>query len=143
MPYKMRNLLATDYLSIKDIFRDEFLGDDVTYRDLRTAWRYKNTDLSLGAVSTANDLIGFTLVRNNYIEYIGTHKHFKGQGLGTRLLKKALSLSSHKKKSMHLYPMSQDQRLIHWYERFGFRKTTGGYMNIHYYNTRSNSNVTS
>jgi ribosomal protein S18 acetylase RimI-like enzyme len=141
MAYKIRNLLATDYLSIKDIFRDEFLGDDITYRDLRTAWRYRNTELSLGAISSTNDLLGFTLVRKNYLGFLGTHKHYQGKKIGSSLLKKVVSKTSNT--CLHLYPMSQNQRLIEWYARFGFRKTTGGYMNIHHYKTRSKASETS
>ena len=141
--YTIRHLTAEDYLSVRDIFRDEFLGDDITYRDLRKAWRYRTPELCFGAVSSTDDLLGFVIVKKNYLVLLATHKLYQGLTIGTTLLTKVLSLTVCKGISLHLYPMSQDKRLIEWYERFGFRKTTRGYMNIHHYNTRSKTNGTS
>jgi len=143
MDYTIRNLTAEDYLSVRDIFRDEFLGDDITYRDLRKAWRYRTPELCFGATSTTDDLLGFVLVKKNYLALLGTHKLYQGQNIGTSLLTTVLSLMISKGASLHLYPMSQDKRLIAWYERFGFRMSTGGYMNIHPYMTRSKTSETS
>jgi len=143
MDYSIRNLTAEDYLSVRDIFRDEFLGDDITYRDLRKGWRYRTPDLSFGVTSTTNDLLGFVLVKQNYLVLLGTHKFYKGQGIGTSLLTRVLSHVTSKGASLHLYPMSQDKRLIAWYKRFGFTMSTGGYMNIHPYMTRSKTSETS
>ncbi len=143
MYFRLRNLLPTDYRSVRDIFTDEFLGDGTSYLHLRTAWNTRERDLSLAAVSSSNDLLGFSIVTGNFVEYLATHSHYTKKGIGSRILKSVIHKSRMKKQAIHLYPMSQKKHLIEWYAKHGFRQTTGGYMNLHNYNTRSKASETS
>jgi len=140
----IRNLQAQDYKSAKDIFHDAFDPHALPIKDFGDSWRARSAPDSYGIFSTEGDLLGIAIVSfhkkngtNRYLDYLAVHSIFRGQDLGTILLKYILQLCYDQKNSIHLYPVN-NERIKAWYKSHGFRETSGGYMNLHFYETRKN-----
>ena len=145
MGHVIRPLLQQDYKSIRDIYHDAFDCHALPVKDLGTSWRNRSASDSYGIFSHEGDLLGFAIVSfhkkngtNRYLDYLAVHSSFRGQDLGSQLLKYILQLCYDEKNSIHLYPINSE-RIKAWYRSHGFRETAGGYMNLHFYDTRIRS----
>jgi GNAT superfamily N-acetyltransferase len=69
-----------------------------------------------------------------YIDYIAIRSDYRGQGIGSVLITKLISMCYAENQSIHLYP--ERSEVQPWYLRHGFYETYGGFFNLHYYNTR-------
>lgn len=143
MKFAIRPLLQQDYRSIKDIFHDAFDAWKLPVTDLGISWRRRSIPDSRGIFSREGDLLGFAIVSfhkrngtNRYLDYLAIHSSFRGKDLGTILLSDVIESCRDDKSSIHLYPVDSP-RIKAWYESHGFRDTNNGYMNLHFYETRS------
>ena len=143
MPVAIRNLGTEDYKSVRDIFHDAFDSHNLTVKDLGVSWRNRSAPDSYGIYSSEGDLLGFAIVSfhkkngtNRYLDYLAVHSSFRGQDLGSKLLTHIIDICRENKTSIHLYPV-KSERIKAWYESHGFRDSNGVYMNLHFYDTRS------
>lgn len=114
-PYAIKPLAMEDFKEIKNIFYDTFdLCDDA---DFFRAWKHRNRQSSMGLYYNST-LIGFGLVVETRLWFLAVSARFRGGGTGTRLLMAILDTMT----SCQLTPVN-DQRIIAWYERHGFRIT--------------------
>ena len=83
------------------------------------AWRNRSESESF--VTLDKDLVvAFALVDNkNKIQYICVDKEYQNEKIGSRLLEKIIASTS-EKRSLWL-TTGNDERLITWYRRYGFR----------------------
>ena len=141
MKTHVKPLTAENYKSVKDIYDSEFaiMGQ----KTLKSPWKNRISDLSLGMFNHAGDLLGFTLVIrltsksiSNYLSRIAVHPDFQKLGLGDKLLKAVLFESYLKKQTLYLTPLNRSTPLLKFYCRNGFYSTGDGYMAYHFYNTR-------
>lgn len=113
--YKIKPLKMEDFKEIKNIFYDTFdLCDDA---DFFRAWKHRNRQSSMGLYYNST-LIGFGLVVETRLWFLAVSARFRGGGTGTRLLMAILDTMT----TCQLTPVN-DQRIIAWYERHGFRIT--------------------
>ena len=129
------------YRAVKSIYRDTFDRNEFHISHLNTSWFNRCHEESYGFILNGV-LIGFIITSyhvqnkgNLYVDYIAFDKEYRGQGLGTAILKDMLKSFKEVGRSVHLYP--ERPELWAWYERLGFQKTYDGYMNFHSYETRS------
>jgi ribosomal protein S18 acetylase RimI-like enzyme len=139
----IRPLTSHDYKSVKDIFYEAFKGPDYADKNCEDSWRDRSVPDSLGIFSTKGLLLGFAIVSfqkrngpNRYLDYLAVNSAFRGQDLGSKLLGHILQICRDLRQGIHLYPVD-NERVKAWYRRQGFRETAGGYMNQHFYETRS------
>ena len=119
---EMRSLIATDYRDVRALFQSIF--DREEYPQFQVAWRRRDTERSLG-LFIDDVLIGFTLVRENKLFYIGIDPECQAGGYGSRLLQEVIKLSKVKKVGLCLVPVN-NTKVIHWYMRHGFKISTVG-----------------
>ena len=117
---EMRSLIATDYRDVRALFQSIF--DREEYPQFQVAWRRRDTERSLG-LFIDDVLIGFTLVRENKLFYIGIDPECQAGGYGSRLLQEVIKLSKAKKIGLCLVPVN-NTKVIHWYMRHGFKIST-------------------
>ena len=117
---EMRSLIATDYRDVRALFQSIF--DREEYPQFQVAWRRRDTERSLG-LFIEDVLIGFTLVRENKLFYIGIDPECQAGGYGSRLLQEVIKLSKVKKVGLCLVPVN-NTKVIHWYMRHGFKIST-------------------
>lgn len=117
---EMRSLIATDYRDVRALFQSIF--DREEYPQFQVAWRRRDTERSLG-LFIDDVLIGFTLVRENKLFYIGIDPECQAGGYGSRLLQEVIKLSKVKKVGLCLVPVN-NTKVIHWYMRHGFKIST-------------------
>ena len=117
---EMRSLIATDYRDVRALFQSIF--DREEYPQFQVAWRRRDTERSLG-LFIEDVLIGFTLVRENKLFYIGIDSECQAGGYGSRLLQEVIKLSKAKKIGLCLVPVN-NTKVIHWYMRHGFKIST-------------------
>ena len=139
----IRNLFVQDYKSAKDIFHDAFDPHALPIKDFGDSWRARSPSDSYGIFSAEGDLLGIAIVSfhkkngtNRYLDYLAVHSSFRGQDLGSLLLKYIIDICTELKSAIHLYPV-KNERIKAWYKSHGFRETSDGYMNLHFYETRS------
>jgi len=73
-------------------------------------------------------VVAFALVDNkNKIQYICVDKEYQNEKIGTKLLEKIIDSTS-EKRSLWL-TTGNDERLVSWYARYGFRVTKRIYKN--------------
>jgi len=139
----IRPLTEKDYTSVKDIFYDTFKEPEYADKNCEESWRDRSVPDSLGIFSTKDALLGFAIVSfhkrngpNRYLDYLAVHSAYRGQDLGSKLLGHILQICRELRQGIHLYPVASE-RVKAWYRSQGFRETTGGYMNQHFYPTRS------
>ena len=130
------------YRAVKSIYRDTFDRNEFHISHLNTSWFNRCQEESYGFFLPNKTLIGFIITSyhvqnkgNLYVDYIAFDKAYRGQGLGTAILKDMLNEFKKLNRSVHLYPERPD--LWSWYERLGFQMTHDGFMNFHSYETRS------
>jgi len=140
----IKPLTIEHYRSAKDIFHDAFDSYDLPVKDFGKSWQERSPENSYG-IFAGGDLLGFAIVSfhkrngtNRYLDYLAVHSSLRGRDLGTKLLTFILDECRSENQAIHLYPVKSD-RIRAWYKTFGFQETTGGYMNLHWYDTRSRS----
>jgi ribosomal protein S18 acetylase RimI-like enzyme len=144
----IRNLTVQDYKSAKDIFHDAFDCHDLPVKDFGDSWRDRSVPDSYGMFSTDGDLLGIAIVSfhkkngtNRYLDYLAVHSAFRGKDLGSQLLRYIIDICKEAGTGIHLYPVA-NPRIKAWYKSHGFRETSGGYMNQHFYPTRVRRDTT-
>ena len=87
------------------------------------------------------ELIGFLITSyhktsgaNLYIDYIALKSEWRGQGLGSLILRDLLAQCKKERRSVHLFP--ERPELHPWYKSLSFRETNKGFFNFHSYETR-------
>lgn len=112
--FRTRLLRMHNYKEVKNIYYDTFdLHDDA---DFFAAWRNRDQQSSMGLFYRGT-LIGFGIVtRENRLWFLAVARPFRGSGAGSILLNAILKTRD----ACHLTPVN-DQRVINWYERHGFR----------------------
>lgn len=141
-PYIIRPVKMEDYKQLKNVYFDTFdLIDDA---DFHKAWKNRNQQSSMGLYYMST-LVGFGIVAEQRLWFLGVHPQFRSAGQGTRLLQAILSTMEY----CYLTPVNDD-KIIAWYERQGFRitkylksndaKVPSQMMVFHRYETRSRSN---
>ena len=113
----MRSLLATDYRDVRALFQSIF--DKEEYPQFQVAWRRRDTERSLG-LFVEDLLIGFTLVKENKLFYIGIDPDCQAEGYGSQLLQEVIERSKAKRIGLCLVPVN-NTKVIHWYMRHGFK----------------------
>ena len=155
----IKQLLTQDYASIRDIFSETFLKEEIPISSLGYRWRNRSHENSFGIFSSAGDLLGFALMcdgghvqyqkqkkhlqntektndtLSRYLSFLAVHPAYRGSSLGSDLLMFLLQNSVKNKKSICLYPLD-NTRLKHWYIRNGFYITSKDYFNFHSHYTR-------
>lgn len=117
---EMRSLIATDYRDVRTLFQSIF--DREEYPQFQVAWRRRDTERSLG-LFIDDILIGFTLVRENKLFYIGIDPDCQAGGYGSQLLQEIITRSKKKRIGLCLVPVN-NTKVIHWYMRHGFKIST-------------------
>lgn len=117
---EMRSLIATDYRDVRTLFQSIF--DREEYPQFQVAWRRRDTERSLG-LFIDDILIGFTLVRENKLFYIGIDPECQAGGYGSQLLQEIITRSKKKRIGLCLVPVN-NTKVIHWYMRYGFKIST-------------------
>jgi GNAT superfamily N-acetyltransferase len=142
----IRPLTTNDYREVKNIFYDTFKEPEYADKNCEESWRDRSVPDSLGIFSTKGALLGFAIVSfhkrngtNRYLDYLAVHSAFRGQDLGSKLLGHIIDICKNLRQGIHLYPVASE-RVKAWYRSKGFRETSGGYMNQHFYETRSSQN---
>jgi len=154
----IKQLQTQDYASIRDIFCETFLKEEIPISSLGYRWRNRSHENSFGIFSSAGDLLGFALMcdgghvqyqkqkkhlatektndsLSRYLSFLAVHPAYRGSSLGSDLLMFLLQNSVKNKKSICLYPLD-NTRLKHWYIRNGFYITSKDYFNFHSHYTR-------
>ena len=138
----IRQLASHDYSAVTKIFYNAFEGPDYADKNCDESWRDRSIPDSYGIFS-GDTLLGFAIVSfhkkngtNRYLDYLAVHSSFRGQDLGSKLLTHIIDICRENKTSIHLYPV-KSERIKAWYRSHGFRDSNGTYMNLHFYDTRS------
>jgi len=156
MSFYIKHLSALDYASIKDIFCQTFLKENIPVAYLGYRWRNRCHENSFGVYTYNGELLGFALVSDGrhqqvqqlnkdkkmtqvpsrYLSFLAVHPQFRGANLGSELLKVLLAKSVADNKSVCLYPL-EDKRLKEWYKHNGFNESANDYFNFHTHYTRN------
>ena len=113
----MRPLIATDYRDVKALFEDIF--DKEEFVHLQTSWRRRDSERSIG-LFIEESLVGFSLVKDNKLCYIGIDPECQSGGFGSQLLQRIVMISKNRRANLCLVPVNNTQ-VIHWYMRNGFK----------------------
>ena len=140
MELRIRQLNNANLADVKVLFRKAF-SEKYPDEDLEISWIERSTPDSFGFFHEGN-LVGFVIasfhVQNKssmYIDYLALDPEFRGNGVGSALLKRLLERCYKNNGSIHLYP--ERPELLNWYTRHGFRETNKNYYVFHSYNTRN------
>jgi GNAT superfamily N-acetyltransferase len=139
MEVRIRQLSNANFADVKVLFRKAF-DEKYPEEDLDISWIARSIPNSFGFFNDGR-LIGFAIAsfhRKNgssmYIDYLALDPEFRGNGVGSVLLKKLLERCYRNNGSVHLYP--ERPELLGWYTRHGFCETSKNYYVFHSYNTR-------
>jgi len=130
----MRLLRSTDYAAVKRLFREVFAESEDQY--LYPIWRKRGDSFGYWI---GDQLVGVALVHGARLEYLFVSPEEQGQGIGTKLLATAME----RYPVLNLTPVD-DEELICWYEKKGFRLSRDGDRPIyvrHSYATRLRSAI--
>lgn len=140
MEVRIRQLTNANLPDVKILFRKAFDEETYTEEDLEISWIERSIPNSFGFFHDQR-IIGFAITSfhrkngsNMYIDYLALDPEFRGNGVGSVLLKKLLERCYMNNGSVHLYP--ERPELLNWYTRHGFCKTNKNYYVFHSYNTR-------
>jgi GNAT superfamily N-acetyltransferase len=140
MEVRIRQLTNKNLADVKVLFRKAFAAETYPEEDLEISWIERSNPDSFGFFIEGK-LVGFVIasfhVQNKssmYIDYLALDPEFRGNGVGSVLLKKLLEKCYKNNGSIHLYP--ERPELLNWYTRHGFRPTNNNYYVFHSYNTR-------
>lgn len=156
MTFYIKQLVTQDYASIKDIFCQTFLKEDIPVSSLGYRWRNRSRENSFGIFTYSGDLLGFALISdgrhlqlqqlakdkkemvmpNRYLSFLAVHPAYRGANLGSYLLKELLTKTIVDNKSICLYPLD-NAPLKNWYKRYGFNPSPNDFYNFHTHGTRN------
>ena len=121
MSFRFLPLSWQHYAACRDLFEDSFTLSEQPY--FRAEWRRRCVSRSFVAILQGT-VVAFALVDKRYkLQYICVNERFQGAKLGSRLLKKVLEAClTAGDRSIHLVT-ADDEGLMYWYSRFGFRVT--------------------
>lgn len=136
----IRQLTSSHYENVKDIFKKAFNTEKYPEEDLDTSWIERSHPDSFGFFHRGR-LIGFVIASyhsrngsNMYIDYLALDPEFRGNGIGSILLRRLVERRYNIRGSVHLYP--ERDELLSWYKRHGFNETNKNYYVFHSYGTR-------
>lgn len=136
----IRQLTSSHYENVKDIFKKAFNTEKYPEEDLDTSWIERSHPDSFGFFHHGR-LIGFVIASyhsrngsNMYIDYLALDPEFRGNGIGSILLRRLVERRYNIRGSVHLYP--ERDELLGWYKRHGFNETNKNYYVFHSYGTR-------
>ena len=140
MNIHIRQLTSSHYENVKDIFKKAFNTEKYPEEDLDTSWIERSHPDSFGFFHRGR-LIGFVIASyhsrngsNMYIDYLALDPEFRGNGIGSILLRRLVERRYNIRGSVHLYP--ERDELLSWYKRHGFNETNKNYYVFHSYGTR-------
>lgn len=110
----MRILEESDFTETLRIFTEVFEEEELN--TFLSSWITRRKEVSYG-IFTGKSLEGFTIVRNQHIEFIGVDPKNQGKGIGTHLLHKVMDVLEG---DITLIPLN-DEKIIHWYKKNGFQ----------------------
>jgi ribosomal protein S18 acetylase RimI-like enzyme len=113
----MRPLSTLDYRDVKALFEDIFDKDEFVH--FQTSWRRRDSERSIG-LFIEESLVGFTLVKDTKLCYIGIDPDCQSEGFGSKLLQTIIAISKNRRTNLCLVPVN-NTKVIHWYMRNGFR----------------------
>ena len=140
---RVKQLKVQDFKYVREIFLECFSKKGYSSSDFAYSWRVRCGD-SLGFYTREGDMVGFCLVQrvigsnNRYISYFAVREEWRANGGGARMLAEMRRLSVEKRFSVYLYSL-RSERLRCWYLKNGFNRSSKGYFNHHFYDTRSKS----
>ena len=107
------------YARCRDLFQSAF--DVSEHANFPTKWRNRCTSRSI--VTLLMDVpVAFAIVDTKHtLQYICVHPGLHNEKLGSKLLAKLLH-NLNDDRSIHLVT-ADDERLVRWYEKYGFRVT--------------------
>ena len=140
MPIEFRPLVDdTYYRDVKGIFSTAF-AKSYNRDTIIRAWRGRNKQISFAFYDTdLKKVIGFAMMHRStdtmmYLSYIGIAEDVRGNGIGTKMMKRLLKYAVKEGCSMTLVPFSG---VIPWYESLGFSKTCDKFVLVfHNHGTR-------
>ena len=148
--YVLRYLTCLDFKNAREIFYDFFDSEERT--NFHNSWRARERVRSVGLFTQEGDLLGFTLVSANILNYILVERDEQGKGLGSVLLQYILQITIKRRKSLSLTPVNAP-RLIQWYKSHGFKEELEAesnvpgvlfrVLNFHSYSTRAHAKALS
>jgi GNAT superfamily N-acetyltransferase len=146
----IRHLTCLDFKNVREVFYDFFDAQERPY--FHNAWRARERGRSIGLFTQEGDLLGFTLVSANTLNYILIERDQQGKGYGSVLLQYILQVTIKKRTSLSLIPVNAE-RLIQWYKAHGFKEELPSdssipgvpfrVLNFHSYSTRAHAKALS
>lgn len=124
---RVSKLQDTDYERIHSIFLTVF-DKQKWEQDFFVAWSTRIKDASIGAYSEDGSLLAYAILTQKetsskqpywFLEFMAAAPEAQGLGLGSTLLQTLLRMNP----NISLVPLN-NQKLIQWYERHGFRVVT-------------------
>ncbi len=124
---RVEKLRDIDFDRIHSIFQTVF-DKQKWEQDFFVAWSTRIQDASIGAYSEDGKLLAYAILTQKettthqpywFIEFLAVDPEAQGLGLGSTLLQTLLAMNQH----ISLVPLN-NQKLIQWYERHGFRIQT-------------------
>jgi ribosomal protein S18 acetylase RimI-like enzyme len=144
MELRLRQLTPAHYATVKIIFRNAFHEGPYPDEALETSWIERSHPDSFGFFCKQGGeekMIGFVIASyhshngsNLYIDYLALNPEFRGNGVGSALLRRLVEKCYRKGGSIHLYP--EREELHDWYKRNGFYESSRNYYVFHSYSTR-------
>jgi len=121
MSFRFLPLSWQYYAVCRDLFEDSFTIDMMP--TFHAEWRRRCISRSF-VVTLRGAVVAFALVdKRHTLQFICVNERFQGAKLGSRLLKKVLETCvAAGDRSIHLVT-ADDEGLMGWYSRFGFRVT--------------------
>ena len=140
MPIEFRPLVDdTYYRDVKGIFSTAF-AKSYNRDTIIRAWRGRNKQISFAFYDTdLKKVVGFAMMHRStdtmmYLSYIGIAEDVRGNGIGTKMMKRLLKYAVKEGCSMTLVPFSA---VVPWYESLGFSKTCDKFVLVfHNHGTR-------
>ena len=115
--YILRSLSSIDYKDVRLLF--SFVFDQCEQRYFTGVWSHRERERSLGIYTAAKELVGFTIVKDAKLHYIGVDPLYQSNGVGSRLIDELKKISCSKGSNLCLTPVN-NTKLIQWYLRKGF-----------------------
>jgi ribosomal protein S18 acetylase RimI-like enzyme len=155
MSFYTAQLKTQDYASVKDIFRQTFLKEEIPISTLGFRWRNRSHENSIGAYTSQGDLVGFALVSDGYhqqlqqlkkdkteklpecryLSFLAVHPDYRGANLGSEIISLILKKAINDNKTLCLFPLD-NVRLKTWYKGWGFNESPSQYYSFHTHGTR-------
>ncbi len=138
---RVKQLKSEDFKYAREIFSECFIKKGQSLSDFGFSWRVRCRD-SLGFYTREGDMVGFCLVQrvigssNRYISYFAVREEWRNKGGGVKMLTEMKRKSDENRFSVYLYSL-RSEKLRSWYLKNGFNRSSQGYFNYHFYDTRS------